>query len=74
MSESLRPVDGEFVHSPAERRRWCKANGHPLAFLNVSKSTKDVRHEQCICGKRKEQIPANAPAAPPKTSPEANDE
>jgi hypothetical protein len=60
MAESLRPVDGQFVHPPSVRRKWCRENGHPLALLNITESAKTgQRVQQCICGKRKESNSAN---------------
>jgi hypothetical protein len=50
---SLRPVDGEFKLSDDVRVKWCRENGHPQAFLNLSLSAKDKQrreHFQCLCG------------------------
>lgn len=64
----LRPIDGEFKHSTAARAKWCRENGHPQAFLNLSLSAKDKQsreHYQCLCGSVKSTLPESRPGFPP---------
>lgn len=56
--KSLRPIDGKFKSTAEERRKACVQNGHPLIFINCSKSRAgqfEVR--QCLCGYREKRFP-----------------
>jgi hypothetical protein len=64
VKKTMRPLDGEFVHSAPARRRACRELGHPLLYLNLSKSIKsDGEVWQCHCGKREETRPKRNPEA-----------
>ena len=55
--ELFRPVDGKFLKNAAARAAWCNSNKHPLAVLNLSKSTPTEDHLRCLCGEREEVNP-----------------
>ena len=51
--KQLEPIDGKFVHDGSARERWCRENGHPLTFLNLSLSAKCGKEIlRCLCGER----------------------
>ena len=55
---AMRPVDGQFVHSPEVRGAVCEAAGHPVDYVNVSVSAKVGREiRMCHCGEV-DEVPA----------------
>ncbi len=55
-NKPLRPIDGAYRNTEKQRKKACKAAGHPAIYVNCSLSGKEgVEVRRCYCGKREER-------------------
>ncbi len=49
-------IGGSLIANADKRDAACAVKGHPLTFVNVSKSTPGYRVMRCFCGENEARI------------------